>query len=135
MLSTKVACQRTNLVKFHLSSRKSEILDFDGLFLSKSYKVSTKQIQKSYLWWHWRVMQRLKKNCLFVSNMTWEICHSPNHSIVRKFHFGYFCPKYMRFEVKKYRWVFFNDTEQWCKIWINLDLVVSKMAKWHKEFG
>ena len=41
---------------------------------------------------------------------------------------GYFCPKYMRFELKKYRGVIFHDTEQWCKIWINLDLVVSKLA-------
>ena len=41
---------------------------------------------------------------------------------------GYFCPKYMRFELKKYRRVIFHDTEQWCKIWINPDLVVSKMA-------
>ena len=29
---------------------------------------------------------------------------------------GYFCPKYMRFELKKYRRVIFRDTEQWCKI-------------------
>ena len=42
---------------------------------------------------------------------------------------GYFCPKYMRFELKKYRGVIFHDTEQWCKIWINPDLVVSKMAR------
>ena len=41
---------------------------------------------------------------------------------------GYFCPKYMRFELKKYRGVIFHDTEQWCKIWINLDLVVSKLT-------
>ena len=41
---------------------------------------------------------------------------------------GYFCPKYMRFELKKYRGVIFHDIEQWCKIWINPDLVVSKMA-------
>ena len=41
---------------------------------------------------------------------------------------GYFCPKYMRFELKKYRGVIFHDTEQWCKIWINPDLVVSKIA-------
>ena len=41
---------------------------------------------------------------------------------------GYFCPKYMRLELKKYRGVIFHDTEQWCKIWINPDLVVSKMA-------
>ena len=41
---------------------------------------------------------------------------------------GYFCPKYTKFELKKYRGVIFNDTEQWCKIWINPRLVVSKMA-------
>ena len=33
ILSTKGAYQSTNLVKFHLSSRKSEILHFDGLLL------------------------------------------------------------------------------------------------------
>ena len=41
---------------------------------------------------------------------------------------GSFCPKYIRFELKKYRGVIFHDTEQWCKIWINPDLEVSKMA-------
>ena len=41
---------------------------------------------------------------------------------------GYFYPKYMEFELKKYRGVIFHDTKQWCKIWINPDLVVSKMA-------
>ena len=41
---------------------------------------------------------------------------------------GSFCPKYLRFELKKYRGVIFHDTEQWCKIWINPDLVVSKIA-------
>ena len=41
---------------------------------------------------------------------------------------GYFCPSYMRFELKKCRGIIFHDTEQWCKVWINLDLVVSKKA-------
>ena len=45
---------------------------------------------------------------------------------------GYFCPKYMRFELKKYRGVIFHDTEQWCKIWINLTLW---FQKWHEELG
>ena len=39
-----------------------------------------------------------------------------------------FSPKYTRFEVQKYRGVIFYDTEQWCKISINSDLVISKMA-------
>ena len=32
------------------------------------------------------------------------------------------------FCLKKYRRSMFHGTEQWCKIWINPDLVVSKMA-------
>ena len=41
---------------------------------------------------------------------------------------GCFCLKYMRFQQKKSRGFIFNDTKQWCKIWINPDLVVWKMA-------
>ena len=69
------------------------------------------------------------------TNLWFQIQHekfgefSPNHSKVWKFHFdGLFCPKYMRFELKKYRGVIFHDTEQWRKIWINPDLVISKIA-------
>ena len=45
---------------------------------------------------------------------------------------GYFCPKYMRFELKKYRGVIFHGTEQWCKIWKTLTLW---FQKWHEELG
>ena len=41
---------------------------------------------------------------------------------------GSFCWKYKGLEIKKYRGIIFRDTEQWYKIWINLDLVVSKLA-------
>ena len=44
------------------------------------------------------------------------------------FSIGSFYPKYTSFELQKYRRVIFHDTEQWCKVWINPDLVVSKMA-------
>ena len=101
-------------------------------FFSKSYKVPAKKVQKSSLSWHWRVMQSLKKNWLVISNMTWGIWWILTRPTTQKSKnftsMGYFCPKYMRFELKKYRGVIFHDTEQWCKIWINPDLVVSKMA-------
>ena len=35
---------------------------------------------------------------------------------------GYFCLKYMRFELIKYRGVIFHDTEQWCKHWAKVSL-------------
>ena len=38
-----------NLVNFHVSSRKSENLHFDGLVLSKACKVLDEKVQKSYV--------------------------------------------------------------------------------------
>ena len=55
-----------NLVSFHASSRKPENLHFDGLALSKAYKVLDEKVQKSYASWHWRMME-IKYNF-------WEIC-------------------------------------------------------------
>ena len=43
------------------------------LVLSLVYKVSAKNVEKSYLSWNWRVIQTLKRNWLFVWKMTWEI--------------------------------------------------------------
>ena len=37
------------LVNFHASSRNSENLHFDGLLLSKTYKVSDEKVQKRYV--------------------------------------------------------------------------------------
>ena len=45
---------------------------------------------------------------------------------------SYFWPKYIMFELKKYRRVMFDDTEDWCKIWRKTDLC---FQKWHGEFG
>ena len=53
--------------------QKSENLHFDVLLFSIAYKVPSKKLQKSYLSWHWRVIQTLKKDSLFVWKMTWEI--------------------------------------------------------------
>ena len=41
-------------------------------------------------------------------------------------------PKYKMFELKKYRWVIFHDTEEWCKIWRKSDL---GFEKWYEKFG
>ena len=48
-----------------MSSPKPEILHFDGFFLSKSYKVSAKKVPKSYISWHCRVIQSLRKTDLW----------------------------------------------------------------------
>ena len=41
---------------------------------------------------------------------------------------GYFCSKYMMFELKMYRGFISHDTEQWCKLWKTLTL-------WFEELG
>ena len=38
-----------NLVNFHANSRKSENLHFNGLILSKAYKVLDEKVRKSYV--------------------------------------------------------------------------------------
>ena len=43
-----------------------------------------------------------------------------------------FSPRYIIFELKKYKGVMFHDTEQRCKIWRKTDL---QFGKWHEEFG
>ena len=53
-----------NLANFNASNGKSENLHSNVLLFS--YKFSAKKVQKSYLSWHWRVLQTLKKKSLFV---------------------------------------------------------------------
>ena len=45
---------------------------------------------------------------------------------------GCFWPKYIMFELKKYRGAIFHDTRVWCKIWRKTDLW---FGKWHEEYG
>ena len=40
---------KNDIKSSHASSRKSENLDFDGLLLSKAYKVLDQNVQKSYV--------------------------------------------------------------------------------------
>ena len=59
---------------------------------------------------------------------------SPEHSKISKncTIMDYFWPKYLMFELKKYRGVIFDDIEYWCNIWRKTDLCFQKR---HEEFG
>ena len=46
-----------SLFNIHARSCKSENLHFAGLVMSKAYKVSDEKVQKSYVSWHFRVIQ------------------------------------------------------------------------------
>ena len=52
-----------NLVNFHGSSRNIDNLHSDDSFCQCHIKFQLKKVQKSYLSWHWRVIEALKKNC------------------------------------------------------------------------
>ena len=92
VLSTKGAHQGTNLVKFQMSSRKSEILHFSGFLLSKSYKVSPKTwgIELNFI--------RAPKN---LKNYTFM---------------GSFCLNYIMFQLENFIEIMCHDTEGWYKI-------------------
>ena len=70
-----------------------------------------------------------KMTCSFKYDISNFVNFHPTTQKFQNFNsMGYFCSKYMMFEVKKCGGVIFHDTEQWRKIWINPDLLVSKMA-------
>ena len=95
-----------NLVHFPANSRKSENLHFDGLLLSIAYKVSPKKVRKNYLSWHWKVIQTLKKNWIFVWKMTretWLTLTRAVESLKSCTLMNYFCRKLVIFKLKKCR--------------------------------
>ena len=117
LLSAKVAYKSTNLVKFHQNSLKAEICTVVGSFSQNHIKFQLKKYRKLSL-------MTLKSDAKFKEKLTCEFVEfHPTTQEPKSF-----CPRYMRFELKKYRGVIFHDSEQWCKVWINPDLVVSKMA-------
>ena len=108
-----------NLINFHASKRKSENLNLDGFLLSKGYKALDEKVQKSYVSWHWRVMQSLKKNWLLVPKMTWGIWWILMRTVAsRKICtlICYSCWKYIIFEPKRYRGVICHNTEEWSNL-------------------
>ena len=152
-------------------------------------------MHKSYAWWHWRLMQNLKKNWFVVwewheeygkfspehlkniklglwwdpfiqsrkymsLKFTEDLCHENEEwcktwkeidFLFQNWHekfdefwsahlkvsrscslMGSFWTKYIMFELKKYRGVMFDGTENWCKVWRKIDL---SFPKWHEEFA
>ena len=78
---------------------------------------------------NWRGIDFLVQNCHEQFDEFWF-----KHSEIAKICtlMGCLWPKYIVFDLKKYRGVMFDDTEYWCKIWRKTDFC---FQKWHKEFG
>ena len=54
-------------------SKILKICTLMGCFWPKYIMFELKKVQRSYFWWHWRLMQNLKENWLVLSKMTWRI--------------------------------------------------------------
>ena len=120
-----------NLLNFHASSWKSGNLHFDGLLLSKAYKDLDEKVQKSYVSWHWRVMQSLKKNWLLVPKMTWGIWWILMWAVTSLkvvTLMWYFSQKQTKFLLKNNRRIISHDTGKSSKHW-------RKTENWQEKFG
>ena len=81
---------------------------FDWSLSCKVYNVWPKKVQRSYLSWHWRVMQNLNKNWFEVWKMTWGTIENVKISTFM----GSICLKYKTHELKSYRGVMLNDIKE-----------------------
>ena len=92
--------------EFSHKHSKVQKFHFNGLLLSKLYKVWAKKMQRSYLSWYWTVMQNLKKPDLVVLKMAWGI----EWTFIRALKSlkncrltGSFCPKHILFQIENFR--------------------------------
>ena len=78
----------------------------------------------------WNFIWFLQKEPIKLQNFRLSIAQVKFHQICTLI--GFFCWKYIKFQLNKYRGVMSHDTEEWCKIWRKTDLW---FGKWHEEFG
>ena len=75
-------------------------------YLSITYKVSAKKVQKNNFSWHWKKIHTLKKKCLFIWKMTrvisWNLIWALESLKVCTF-MGNFWKKYVMFELQRYK--------------------------------
>ena len=109
-------------------------LHFNGLLLTKVYNVCAKKVQRSYLSWHWRVTQNLKKSWLVIWKMTWWIWQTFTRalkSLKTETLMDSFYSKWKMYDLKIYRGIICHENEKWIKIWRGIALSVQN---WHEEF-
>ena len=60
-----------NLANFHKSTWKCQNWNFDGILLPKGENVWPENLQRTYVSWQWKMIQKLKRNWLVVLKLTW----------------------------------------------------------------
>ena len=92
-----------NLVNFHASSRKSENLYFDQILLSKGYKILVKKYRRVMFPGTKEWCKVKKEKLIFGSKNDMSNLVNFHPTTQKSGNFtsvGYFCPNYMRFELK-----------------------------------
>ena len=113
----KVTCGLENDKEFgKISTEHSKISKLElwwNLFVRASH------LQRSYMSWQWRMIQKLKRNWHVVLKLTWGIWRiftRALESLKNRVLMGSLWPKYIMFELKKCKGVILHPTEEWCKI-------------------
>ena len=106
-----------------------------GFFCPNHVQFQLKKVLKSYFWWHWRVIQGLKKNWLVVSNMTkgiWIIFTQPLKSLNILLQRAFFV-KSMKVWDKKikrsylsWHWTVMQNLNKTLTLWFQ---------NWHEDLG
>ena len=86
-----------------MSSQKSEILHFDGLLLSKSYKVPAKKSTEELSLMKFKSDAKFKENWIVVLNMTWRtswVFTQPLKSLKISLRWAHSVQSIWKFEIK-----------------------------------
>ena len=108
-------------------------LHFNALLLPKVYNARAKQIQRSYVWWHWRLMQNLNKNLLVFTKMIWgiwQVFARALESIKIWSSIESFLIQSRKCKSLKFTGVMCHDNKERCKIGKGMHLSVKN---WHEE--
>ena len=136
VISAKGAYHSTNLVKFHMSSCKSEIRHFDGMLLFKLYRFSAKKVLIKELF-----LMTLKSDASFKEKLPFGFKHDMSNSVnfhqaTQKFeNFILMCsvfPNCTKFELKNIEQLSFITLNSDSNLSKPYDLMVSKLEWWVK---
>ena len=119
-----------NLANFHQSTRKCQNWNFNGILLSK-----VENVQRRYVSWQWRMIHKLNRNWLVVFKLTWGTSQILTWALKKIcVLIGSLWPKYIMFELQKYREVIFHDTQELNKFWRKFVLWFEKWREIWQSF-
>ena len=107
-----------NLVNFHPTTQKSKNFTPMG-YLCPKYEVWAKKIQRSYLSWHWTMMQNLRNLTLWFQK--WheelgELSWLGNPKVWKLYVDGLFFSKAYTVPARNFQRNYYHDTERCCKV-------------------